>query len=427
MEQGLGKSALALDEFVSMLNAGHIDGMIVICPNSLKSNWVFEAENWGVPVKVTAWPDVVPPNTKPFIFAVNYEAMLHKGYEEVFRLARSGRVMCVLDESQRIKNPTGKTTKKILSLRNDFSVRRTLSGTPMTNSVVDLYPQLTFISAIRTNAVSFKNRFAVMGGYLGKSVIGVQNEEELREILDQHTFRARKDDWLDLPEQIFPSPRAITLTPEQKKAYRGMSDGLLAVVKGVKPGEVTPILANLVVTQLQKLQQISSGFIIDEERRCHDLIEPIRNPKIQEVRAILDDIPGKAIVFVKHKRAVTLLLDQLKDYGCSRLVGGMSDDEVREEKERFNCEGGNRVLVSQASVGGVGHTLLGGPGVHRCSTTIYFENSFSLGDRLQSEARNHRAGQDRAVVYWDFAASDIDRKIIRALQKKKALVDALLD
>ena len=122
-----------------------------------------------------------------------------------------------------------------------------------------------------------------------------------------------------------------------------------------------------------------------------------------------------------------MLLDQLASYGCSKLIGGMASDEVSAEKSAFNCTGGNKVLVSQLSVGGIGHTLTGGTGDSRCSSTVFFENSFSLGDRIQSEARNYRIGQDRAVVYYDLISSPIDRKVIKALQSKKDLVRALID
>ena len=426
LEQGLGKTALVLNEFVGQQWSDIVTNLIVICPNSLKVNWRAEAENWGVNIPVILWPE--RPTKPGFIWVINYEAMLHEAYDECLSWIRRFRTMVVLDESQRIKNPQAKTTKRILSLRNEIHIRRTLSGTPLTNSIMDLHPQLTFIGALNMNPYQFRNRFAVMGGYMMKQVMGTKNEEELHDILDRYTFRATKDNWLDLPEQIYPHPREISLHPEQRRHYDTMLRDLYVLLGDVGEDQVIPpVLAKLAVTQLGKLQQISSGFIIDEEGKTHDLVEPAKNPKIKDIKDILDEIPGKAIIFCRHKHAVTLLLDQLEAYGCARLVGGMSDCEVAEEKARFNCAGGAKVLVSQASVGGVGHTLLGGPGADRCSTTIYFENSFSLGDRLQSEARNHRSGQDKAVVYWDFVSSPVDAKVIKALQQKRDLVAALID
>jgi len=428
MDMGLGKTAVALNETVESIQRDVIDGAIVICINSLKSNWRAEVVSWGVNVPVTLWPD--KPKTVPFIWVINFDAFLYAGYDEVFAACRKHRVACFIDESQKIKNPNGAVSKSILSLRNEFVFKRLLSGSPMTNTVMDLWPQFNFIGATNMNPYAFRNRFAITGGYMGKQVVGVKNEDLLNELKAGFVFRAIKDEWLDLPEKVYPPPREIKMSSAQLKSYQGMHEDLLVLISelGLTGDETDEVSVNLVVTQLIKLQQIAAGFIITEEGHVVELVPANKNQRVLETVAVGEDTVGKILVFCKHRYAATMLIAALEPLGgCSKIVGGMTDDELSEEKSKFNCDGGNRWLVAQSSVGSTGHTLLGGIGDNRCSTTVFFENDFNWGNRAQSEDRNHRIGQDKAVVYIDFVASDIDRKIIHALQKKTALIRQVVD
>jgi SNF2 family DNA or RNA helicase len=432
LDMGLGKTPLSLNDIVDRMHRDEIDVAIVVCPNSLKSNWVDEASKWGFVPPVVKWPDVPKPNAANYVFVVNYEMFLYgSSYDVVYKILSTRRCAFYLDEADRIKNPQGKISKLILGLKNESVSRRELTGTPMTQGVMDLHPQLAFIGATRMNPYAFRNRFAQMGGYLGKKVVGTKNEEELQEILDKYTFRATKDEWLDLPEKIFPSPIDVEMKGDQLKAYRSMEQDFVVLMSELqKSDQFDPedeVSVNMVVTQLLKLQQIACGFVMDETGKVVELVEPSKNPRIAAVREFIDSAPGKSIIFCKHKHSARMLLDQLSDFGCSRLVGGMSDEEVSDEKSKFNCHGGNRIMVAQLSVGGIGHTLLGESGPDRCSTTAFFENDFSLRNRMQAEDRNHRGAQDRAVVYGDFVSSSIDRKVIHALQSKLNVVKRIID
>lgn len=429
LDMGTGKSAVSLNDVVDGLHRDVIDAAIVVCPNSLKSNWEEESKKWGLPIPVVRWPDV--PVRAPFLFVINYEAFLYKSYDVVYKLLNKYRCSMYLDEADRIKNPQGKISKLILGLKNESVSRRELTGTPMTQGVMDLHPQLAFIGATRMNPYAFRNRYAQMGGYLGKKVVGTKNEEELQGILDQYTFRATKEDWLDLPEKIFPNPIEVEMKGDQLKAYRSMEEDFIVMMSELQRSDQfdpeDEITVNMVVTQLVKLQQIACGFIMDQDGKVVELVPPDKNPRVLAVREFVDSAPGKSIVFCKHRYSAKMLIEHLSEFGCSRLVGGMSDEEVSEEKSKFNCRGGNRIIVAQLSVGGIGHTLLGESGNDRCSTTAFFENDFSLRNRMQAEDRNHRGAQDRAVVYGDFVSSNIDKKVIAALQNKLSVVKRIID
>ena len=101
----------------------------------------------------------------------------------------------------------------------------------------------------------------------------------------------------------------------------------------------------------------------------------------------------------------------------------MKPDEVEEQKARFNDDPDCRILLAQCDAAKYGHTLLAGPAEEdRCRTMIFFENSYSADTRDQIEDRIHRRGQTgEYVLYVDLSGSDLDRRIVRALQAKDAL------
>ena len=75
----------------------------------------------------------------------------------------------------------------------------------------------------------------------------------------------------------------------------------------------------------------------------------------------------------------------------------------------------------------MGHTLLGGEGDDRCTRMIFYENNFSLRDRLQMRDRNHRGTQDQPCTYFDLITSKIEEKVIGALSAKKTMADTIDD
>ena len=118
-----------------------------------------------------------------------------------------------------------------------------------------------------------------------------------------------------------------------------------------------------------------------------------------------------------------VLIRALAQYDPAWIKGGMKPDEVEEQKTRFNDDPHCRVILAQCDAAKYGHTLLAGPAEEdRCRTMIFFENSYSADTRDQIEDRIHRRGQTgEYVLYIDLSGSDLDRRIVRALQVKDAL------
>jgi SNF2 family DNA or RNA helicase len=174
-----------------------------------------------------------------------------------------------------------------------------------------------------------------------------------------------------------------------------------------------------------KLQQISSGFLIDDEHRVHEI--PGGNPKLSEVEDILDEVTGKVLISTHFRASVASLRERLSAYKPAVIEGDLTPESIRQERDRFENDSACRVNICQVQSAKYGFTFLGGPGEDRCATTIFYENSFSLDSRIQFEARNHRIGQDKAVLYIDLPASPIEKVVVQALQRKQDIASAIID
>jgi SNF2 family DNA or RNA helicase len=185
------------------------------------------------------------------------------------------------------------------------------------------------------------------------------------------------------------------------------------------------ITAPMVITQMMKLQQISGGFIIDEQGDTNELVGIEKNEKIKLIKEIVDELDSKVIIFAFYKKSISNLAKAFIGTKCALLTGGQKEDTQAAEKLFFN-EGEAKVLIAQLTAGKYGHTLLGTEEMP-CHTSIFYENNYDLDARVQAEARNHRHGQHYPVTYVDMVGTNLDRKVIDALQRKQNLATSIID
>lgn len=426
MEQGLGKTGSDYNSYLRALHADKVDAHVVVAPNYLLSGWEDEAREWGIETPIVTWPDRVPPKItcQPHTFIINHEALLYNGGKYLEELLDERRYLLAIDESSAFKKYNGAWTKRMMALVQRAAMVRELTGTPMSHNVMDLWSQLRMIGALHgVNPFVFRNRFAVMGGYMGKVVTGIKNEDELHRIINEVAFRALKSDWWDdMPEKLYPPPLRFEMSKRQSDAYRTMMDDFYVQVR-----DDDAIFADQVTHMQMKLQQIARGFVIDKEGdRIIELVEPKNNPAVKVTRQFIENASGKVLVFAFHEYSCRVLFEQLRDMGCVVLRGGLTKDEIASRKRRFNEDRAIKVCVGQTMVTMRGHTLLGTEDA-RCHTSMFYENIYALEPRKQLEDRNHRWGQDHAVLYQDISCSKQDDRIIAALQHRQEIVRAVVD
>jgi SNF2 family DNA or RNA helicase len=437
MEQGLGKSLTALAEFAYLYERNKADRMVIICPNTFKNGWVDEIEKHGFNFDVHVFRSSKKEaagvwlrqnhNAAP-VLIVNYEAVrLPNVMKALVVWCKMGRAYLAIDESIQIKGNKSSQTKAVhqIAAWSKFTGEpivarwvRLLTGRPQTQGPQDLWGQLRAIGLfLDTNFYNFRGLFCVMGGWQFKEVIAPKNAEGLAKAMASNVFQAKKIDWLPgLPRKDY-SILDYQMSGEQKHQYKQMEEQFLL---DIESGTVTVEVA---IAKFAKLAQIQTGFIYDGEKIAHELVAPEDNPRLQLLLDLLEEEEGKVCVVYRHRPILPFLQRALAKWDPAYIAGQMKPDEVTEQKRRFNDEPSCRIILLQCDAAKYGHTLLGGSSpIDKCRDMIFFENSYSADTRDQIEDRIHRRGQTgERVHYRDLSGSDLDRRIVKALQRKDAL------
>ena len=437
LEMGLGKTILALEEFRRAVWTNDPEDlratrMLVISPNTFKQGWVDEIEDKSFPFAYHIFVSGLKANDaffatkrfeKPPVLIINYEAA--RGKENLLKLLAWMSVkptMLAIDESIQIKTHNSEQTKAALHLAERAAIVRILTGLPQTQGPADLYPQLRALGLFHgVKFWAFRNTFCVMGGWQNKQIVGVKNAEGLARIMGPAVFEARKADWWTAAPRKDASVRVYEMSGEQAAQYEQMRDEFLLELEN---DEIVAV--DVAVSKYEKLSQIQCGFILNEQGDARVLVEAEKNPRLLCLLETLAQIDGKVVVIYRHRYSFEILSKALERFQPAFIKGQMKPIETGDQKRRFNGDPACRVMLGQCDAIKYGHTLLGGEAPRdRCSTMVFFESSYSLDTRTQDEDRIHRRGQRENCLYIDLAGSDLDRRVVKALQKKRNLYEAV--
>lgn len=440
MEMGCGKSKVLIDNMTWLYENKHIDTAIIIAPKGVYMNW----KNSEIP---THLPDDVPNNVyvwksganksekivleegvrtrdKLRILLVNVEAFATakvKKYLQAF-IHRSNFLLAV-DESTTIKNIKAKRTKEILKLGQSAKYKRILTGSPITQSPMDLYSQCYFLDKDLLgfdSYWSFQGRYAIIrqtriGNHSFQQIVGFRNLSELTDKLHRFSYRITKEQALDLPEKIY-TTREVNLTSDQIKHYNSMKDSAVALLDG---GDM--VTAPEVMTRLLRLQQLLCGYLVTDDGETVE----IANHRIDAMLDTIEEMDGKVIIWSRFRHDIKKIRKALeKDYGSGCVVtyyGDTSQEDRDKAIDKFQNDEGTKFFVGNAQTAGRGLTLTAATNV------IYYSNDFNLETRIQSEDRCHRIGQKNNVLYVDLVVPDsIDIHIVKVLQSKITLAGKTL-
>lgn len=448
-EPGCGKSKMVVDAANLLFLDRAVSAVLVVAPNTVKATWT--NETWGqivvhspkdFPYQVIRldsgkrWPDLDKiegfKGDKLVWIVTNYEALRSAKQERWLCtfLAKFAPSMMVLDESTKIKNGAALQTKSALRIGGFAARRYILTGTPIARNPLDLHSQFQFLDPwiLGPSKVAFRNRYAVMGGYMvmGRpvQVVGWKNLDELKEKISRHSRVVEKRTALpDLPDKLFQRIE-IPLSDEQCRAYEQMRDNAVASCQGTI-GQATAAIA---LTKMLRLQQITSGHLpIKHSVTGVDQLHVFgSNPKYDFVMELLEDQVDFLVVFGNFIEELEGLAQRLKAADISYgIIYGATKNRDREDIQERYSRGGLRVVLCQIVTGGIGLTLVQG------STAVYLSNHFSYEVRTQSQDRLHRPGQKNNVLYYDLIATcngkqTVDHTVMKAIGVKENLSDYVL-
>lgn len=458
MDPGTGKTKVEIDAAACRFQDRKLNAELVVCPNSIKSNWedeiaIHSPVGYDVFIYEPAkrkrfekWNKTsIPGKIKWLIIGVESfsQGSAWKVAEQFLVAHHAG---FALDESSRIKTHDSTRTELIIRLGPFAKFRTTMTGTPISKGLHQFWPQYEFLNPgiVDMGFYAFRNHFSVMGGYKGKQIIASVHQDEFIDLVAPYTFRASKAECLkDLPPKVH-QVRHVEPSAEQERIYNELLNEGLSWV-----GDKRVTYDNTLVRDL-RLQQIAGGFVAlskeieppgpDEdleayfERIADNPAQAIpgANPKITELMAIIDETPGKVIIWSRFKPEIRAICEALrKEYGNESVVefhGDINEDGRTLARRRFQNDPTCTFFVGQISTGGIGITLTA------ASTVVYFSNAWALEDRIQSEDRAHRIdplNQDRdSVLYIDLLTKSkkpwVDTKIHQALKDGKDYTDVVL-
>lgn len=430
-EVGCGKTLSALSTFTELRKKDPNLRLVVFCPLSLiYGAWVREIEKFTS----FTWVDLHSGkgDRHADIYLINFESTISlKRYQDLIDILKKGigNWMCVIDESSKLKNNKTKTVERILELKKYFKHRIIMSGTPAPNVEWEYWPQMYFLSdsILGSNFYKFKNtHFAfkrgnqfMPGQFLNRAAIRKMHEQGFKFAIKQdkkeEMFRRMKPwchqvkaaDCLDLPEEL-DEFRTIEMTATQAKVYKQMKQAYIAELPS---GSFA--VANVVLTKLMKLRQITSGFAISDNGDATLLDK--NNPKLNALLDVVEESGDQQIiVWCQFHWEIDLVVKELSAIaGVSQLHGRIPQKDRNEHLDKF-LNGTNRFLVAHPDSAAHGLTLT------NCHIAVFFSMDYSMEGYSQARGRIYRNGQKNNCLYIHLIAKGtIDEDVLAIVQKKE--------
>ncbi|WP_303645045.1 DEAD/DEAH box helicase, partial [uncultured Muribaculum sp.] len=422
-DMGTGKSMMTIAITGTLEADKGVKKMLVVCPKSIVGVWEDEFRKFAdYRYALTVLDGTMEKKRSSFnymqgaalqIIVVNYESCWRLETE----ISKWNPDLIVCDESSKIKTPSASQSKALHRLGRQSKYNIILTGTPITGSPLDIFSQYKFLddSIFGTSFYLFRNRYAILGGYQNRMIVGYRHLDELVEKVHSIAFRIKIEDAVDLPPFI-DETRAITLEPKAQSLYRMLEQDCYAELAN---GEVT---ARNVLTQLLRLAQCTGGFIRDDIK---GEAQQVSGAKLDALEDIIDtclDEEKKVVVFARFVPEIEAIAAMLKKkkIGYAQIYGATTDraDQVK----KFQEDPEIKVFIGQLQTTGMGLTLTA------ANVAVFYSLDFSYANYEQSRARIHRIGQKQKCLYIHLVGKGtVDEKILNALKHKGDIAKIMVD
>lgn len=459
-EPGLGKTAQAIRALKKLKEDGEeVFPALIICPNTLKSNWVREFERWWPEVTTQVIRGAASKRKKQFdiitetnidVVIINWESLRSHsrlapygsialtrckecgGHDESVSLNRCDVHLrelngidfksVIADEIHRSKDPRSKQTRALWSATGDADIRFALTGTPIANNVVDLWSILHWLSPKDwPSKTKWIDRMVdtMLNAFGGMIVLGIkpQMQEEFYKSINPHMRRMLKARVLPWLPEVVNERRDVEMSTKQKKAYEQMRD---LMITSLESGDV--LSAPSVLTQTTRLNQFASSYASIEVDEFTGEQKVILSDPSCKVDALMGDIGSgdfgddSVAVCAVSRQLIELLSKAMTkakiEHGL--ITGAQNEDERQKAIDDFQ-KGRIKWILFTAQAGGVGVTLTA------ARRLIMLQRPWSLVDHRQALDRVHRIGSEihDSIVITDYVTEGtIEERVIEVLERK---------
>ena len=413
-DMGLGKTVQTLALLESEKEKGQSGTSLLIMPTSLIYNWEMEAAKFTPELKLLTYTGT---NRNKDIQRFGQYDVILTSYGitrlDIESLQQFTFNYIILDESQVIKNPSSNIAKAVLQLKSKHKL--TLTGTPLENTTMDLWSQMTFINpGLLGGQTYFKNEF--------QAPIEKQKDEaktkKLNAIIKPFILRRLKSQVAtDLPEKV-ENVYYTNLSPAQEEKYEEAKSFYRGKIldhiekEGINNSRMT------ILEGLTKLRQLSN------HPRMVDLHYKGDSGKLEDVSHMIENalLEGHKLLifsqFVKHLEIVRELLDSKKVQYA--YLDGSSMDR-KDQVERFNKDPNLKIFLISIKAGGLGLNLT------QADYVFILDPWWNPAVEQQAIDRTHRIGQTKKVFAYKMICKDtIEEKILQLQDKKKDIAKELL-
>jgi SWI/SNF-related matrix-associated actin-dependent regulator 1 of chromatin subfamily A len=427
-EMGLGKTIQAIG---AMNLDPTLRKVLIVCPASLKGNWLRELEKWLCNDRLSigiAEGAYFPKSAD--IAIINYDIL----QRHRLTICAAEWDLLVADEAHFAKNSKAKRTKALFGGIVDHKrwspprarKRIYITGTPIVNRPAELWPIIHSL-----DPVAWSNWPEYMKRYCGGSDYGSAGEKNLEEL--QKRLRAsimirrlKADVLTDLPPKLrqvieIPAntPQLAALVHKQRSLWATHADGLSDLQAALARAQVSKDEAGYreAINALDRAIQVD---FTELSKIRHETASAKIPFVVQHVRDCLES-SDKIVLFAHHKDVIKALEQAFGSIAVS-LHGETKQVDRQRAVDRFQREAGVRLFIGGIIPAGVGITLT------RASHVIFGELDWVPGNVTQAEDRCHRIGQrDSVLVQHLVLQGSVDAHMARIIIEKQEVIERALD
>ncbi|MFO7723501.1 MAG: DEAD/DEAH box helicase [Bacteroidales bacterium] len=391
---------------------------LLVAPTTLLFNWRSELRRFAPHLKVIIYAG---PKRKELIAELQSYDIVLTSYGIVRRDAGLLQGIqlgyLILDESQLIKNSGSKTYRALLTLQSEH--RLALTGTPVENSLTDLYAQMHFLNRDMLGSLKFfKRHFLTPIMQEKDSVMHARAKEKLHDLISPFIMRRTK---AEVAQELPPKTEQILLcrmTPEQEMIYdEEKSKVRNYIMEQIEKNTVARSSA-LIITALNRLRQIAChpAMVYPDSLAGSGKLETV----VRNISVLLEEGHKILVIssYVRHLKIIGNWLNQ-NNISFTALTGKTKNHQ--EVIDRFKSREDIRLMLMTLKKGGYGLNLT------EADYVMILDPWWNPASQQQGMDRVHRIGQDKPVFVYKFITrGTVEERILHMQKEKKRIADSVV-
>jgi SNF2 family DNA or RNA helicase len=389
---------------------------LIVCPTSLVFNWVAEAKKFTPELKVLA---LHGPDRHARFDEIATSDIVVTSYALIRRDAEKYRGLefdtVALDEAQHIKNRQTQNAQAVKAVRAKHRI--VLTGTPLENSVLDLWSIFDFLMpGYLGTAKDFRERYELP---IAKEKSAEAQARLARRLRPFMLRRLKRDVAADLPAKI-EQVSFCELTPDQRSVYQQVIEASRKEVLAAVGAQGLAKSRMMVLTALLRLRQVCCDLRLLKL----DNVNPANaSGKLEMFGELLEEVIDgghRLLVFSQFVGMLTLLKERLAEEKIEFCYLDGSTTDRGAVVEQFQ-QGTIPVFLISLKAGGVGLNLTG------ADTVIHFDPWWNPAVEDQATDRAHRIGQTKVVTSYKLITRDtVEEKILLLQNRKREIIQATI-